>query len=175
MSLRFSITKHYYSKQYGLSVGGKLISGCRAALKTPFGWCPFICFVLCHVLVMSLEKSEGWDTLPEASRVAQVNSSPGYLHRKQKKDRKKTEKTKPKSLALIFTKIRKLQQCEIGNLIDFLSFIWPTPLPSAIWYSCQPLWWITACICMNLGWLQFSFVCYNYQDTNCLPKQKYRC
>lgn len=35
LSLGFLITQHYYSKQYGVSVGGQLIFGLRASLKTP--------------------------------------------------------------------------------------------------------------------------------------------
>ena len=53
LSLGFLITEHYYSKQYGVSVGGQIIFGPGAAPRTPFGLCPFICLILCCVLAAS--------------------------------------------------------------------------------------------------------------------------
>lgn len=53
LSLGFLIMEHYYSTQYGVSVGGQLILGPGASLWTPFGLCPFICFILCCVLAAS--------------------------------------------------------------------------------------------------------------------------
>lgn len=121
---------HYYSKQYGVSVGGQLIFGPGASMRTPFGLCPFICFILCRVLTASFGGVRKLDHIAKGSQ--RPSSDPlnrlcllwtisvAYTH---------TENTKLISMIFILRKWRSGEKCKLWNLIDCLSFIWPFTPP----------------------------------------------
>lgn len=172
MSLSFLITKHYYSKQYGLSVGGKLIFGHGAALNTPFGWCPFIWFVFCHVLVMSPEE------LIELRHIAggSQSCSSEQLNKIFTVNTLKT-KTKPSSSVLRFTKKQEDRGAWVRKsnwLSQFHLALHPSPLQYGTLVNLFDE--LHASICMNLGRKQVSFV---YKSPNLrtqtLTKQNYSC
>ncbi len=130
LSLGFLITEHYYSKQYGVSVGGQLIFGPRASLRTPFGLGPFICFILCRVLAASFGEVRKLDHIargsqrPSSDQLNRLCSlwtiSIAYTH---------TQKTPNLPAWWKCWENRGGEKCKLWNLIDCLSFIWPFTPP----------------------------------------------